>query len=99
MESKFVNIGYPVHTLPTAPPPAAPDMLRDTIQRYDGGIVDLQRASYGPGDVQEGDLTNIVGVVKKDISDHKPLEPVDDNSDLEDPEEATGLNVAYLFDI
>ena len=37
--------------------------------------------------------------MKKEISDHKPLEPVDDNSDLEDPEEATGLNVAYLFDI
>ena len=62
--------------------------------------MDLQRASYGPGDVQEGDPTNIVGVVvKKVVSDHKPLDPVDDNSDLEDPEEATGLICWILFDI
>ena len=77
-------------------------MLRGGIQRYEARIVDLQRPSYSPGDVQEGDLANIVGVVKKDISDHKPLEPADDNSDPKDPEEATGLNDAvclifYLF--
>ena len=60
-------------------------MFRIGIQRYEARIVDLQRPSYGPGDVQEGDLTNIVGVVKKDISDHKPLEPADDNSEPKDP--------------
>ena len=75
-------------------------MLRNTIQRYDDGIVDLQRASYGPGDVQEGDPSTIVGVVvNKVVSDHKPMDLVDDNSDLGDPEEVTGLICWILFDI
>ena len=90
----------PLSTLSLAPPPAAPDMLRETIQRYDGGIVDLYRASYGHGDVQEGDPSTIVGVVvNKVVSDHKPLDLVDDNIDLGDPKEATGLICWILFDI
>ena len=49
--------------------------------------MDLQSFSYGPGDVRDSDPANIVGViVKKVVSNHKPLEPVDDKSDLEDPE-------------
>ena len=37
--------------------------------------------------------------MNKVVSDHKPLEPVDDNSDLGDAEEATGLICWILFDI
>ena len=44
-------------------------------------------------------IANLVGVVKDKVF-YKPLEPADDNSDpKEDPKEATGLNVAHLFDI
>ena len=70
--------GYPVLCLPTAPPPAAPDSCATA-------------SSYGLGDVLDSDPANVVGViVKKVVSNHKPLDPVDDIVDLEDPEKPTG---------
>ena len=50
-------------------------------------MVDPQSPSYGLGDVPDSDPANVVGViVKKVVSNHKPLDPVDDIVDLEDPE-------------
>ena len=76
-------------------------MLRGGIERYEARIVDLQRSVTVLETSRKVTFANIVGVVKKDISDHT-LEPADDNSDPKDPEEATGLNDAvclifYLF--
>ena len=60
--------------------------------------MDLQSPSYGPGKVRDSDPANIVGViVKKVVSNHKPLEPVDDKSDPEDPEKPQVKFVGYYL--
>ena len=54
-------------------------------------MVNPQSLSYGLGDDPDSDPANVVGViVNKVVSNHKPLDPVDDIVDLEDPEKPTG---------
>ena len=54
-------------------------------------MVDLQSPSYGPGDVRDSDPANSVGDTENIVkSNPKPLDPVDDKDDLEDPEKLTG---------